>query len=140
MNFDVASFDCYGQIWFAVLVQAVEDASVVLPPLVVHQHKVKCPPGCRRLAYTDEHYFQRTAFSWFRSTEETVGSFLWVCAILNIAPEIILDRIEERRRDVRKHRRRAYAKSTAPRNARALSAIGQAVAGSSRDSDGWSGA
>lgn len=79
--------DCYGLVWFAVLLQAVEDASVPVPN--VHP-------------LTEQHYYQRKAVLWFRNKERAdIGSFMWVCSVLNLDPEDVLEEVNRRRQSRR---------------------------------------
>jgi hypothetical protein len=109
MNFDVPEMDCFGHIWMAVLVQALEDATIPVPPAQIHSHSDVCPRGCKRLLLTDNHYHQRTALAWFRSETKVIGSFQWVCSILNLDPEAVIEKVRQRRgtAGIRKHRRQS---------------------------------
>lgn len=106
MNFELpAEMDCYSHLWFAVLVQAIEDATIPVPKLRVHKHSPLCRPGCKRLAYTEEHYFHRTAIDWFFHERKSLGSFQWICSILNLEPEKIIEQVKRRRTQTRTRRR-----------------------------------
>ncbi len=105
-NFDIAEMDCYGHIWFAVLAQAVEDATLILPKPRVHRHGVRCPRGCRRVFLTEEHYYKRTARLWFKNAEQTVGSFRWICSQLNLDGDLVIEKVRERLAETRTVRRR----------------------------------
>jgi len=59
--------DCYKKLWAAVLDQAVGDAT-----------------------------FENEARAWFQSTREGVGSFLWVCDTLNLDPDSIKRKLNNR--------------------------------------------
>lgn len=98
MNFDLPiEMDCYAHVWFAVLVQAVEDATIEIPPPTIHKHGPLCKNRCKRLAFTEEHYFQRTAMNWFLHNRHDIGSFQWVCSILNLEPEKIIEQVRQRK-------------------------------------------
>jgi hypothetical protein len=82
MNFEIPDMDCYGAVWFATLMQAVEDATVFVPdakPL------------------TEQHYYQRTAILWFKNPRHDVGSFVWICSVLNLDPDEVLQRVRDKR-------------------------------------------
>jgi hypothetical protein len=81
--------DCLGTLWFAVLMQAVEDASILVPDA----HPL-----------TEQHYYQRTALLWFKNSRCDVGSFIWVCNTLNVEPEEVLQRVRDRREANRRTR------------------------------------
>lgn len=88
MNFELPETDCYGMVWFAVLLQAIEDATVVV-------EDVK--------PLTEMHYYQRKAILWFKNRErKDVGSFTWVCSVLNLEPEDVLEKVRERRQQSRR--------------------------------------
>lgn len=98
MNFDFpGEMDCWSHLWFAALVQAVEDATLPVAKPIIHRHGPLCRSGCKRLSFTEEHYFQRTAMGWFLHERQDVGSFRWVCSILNLEPERIIEQIKLRR-------------------------------------------
>lgn len=71
MNFDVPELDPLGQLWFAVLTQSIEDA----------------------LSFSLDESTVAAAKRWFRSEREDVGSFRWVCNVINIDAEAILQRV-----------------------------------------------
>lgn len=56
----------YQNLWSAVLKQAIKDVS----------------------KYNGEFFVERT-LSWFEDESEEVGSFRWICSILNLNPESI---------------------------------------------------
>jgi hypothetical protein len=56
----------YQNLWSAVLKQAIEDVA-------------KYPGGA----------FSETALSWFEDECDEIGSFQWICSILNLHPESI---------------------------------------------------
>jgi hypothetical protein len=69
--------ETYLDLWYAVLKQAIVDVS-------------KYPVG----------YYSERALSWVEDECEEVGSFQWICSILNLNPEaikiFIYQRISER--------------------------------------------
>jgi len=73
MNFDVPELDPVGQLWFAVLLQSIEDA----------------------MSYTIDESTHHAAKRWFRSDREDVGSFIWVCNAINLDHETVLQRVRE---------------------------------------------
>ena len=96
MNFDLPTeMDCYMQVWFAALVQAVEDAVLEVGKPKIHRHGQYCRKNCRRKAYTEQHYYKRVALDWFRHERTDVGSFKWICSTLSIQPEKILGQINQ---------------------------------------------
>lgn len=82
MNFEVPDLDCFGGVWFAVLMQAVEDATAHVPDAI---------------PLTEAHYYQRTAILWFRHRRHDIGSFVWICSVLNLDPDEVLRRVREKK-------------------------------------------
>jgi hypothetical protein len=60
-------------LWAAVLEQAIQDAQ------------------CEIASYKDkvEYIFSRNALEWFYSDGREIGSFLWICNILDIDPKSV---------------------------------------------------
>jgi len=73
MNFDVPELDPVGQLWFAVLLQSIEDA----------------------LSFSLDESTVAAAKRWFRAAREDVGSFIWVCNAINLDSETVLQRVRE---------------------------------------------
>jgi hypothetical protein len=67
-----AEIEACKDLWLAVLEQAVKDAR-----------------GSRR-----HHSIVREAREWFRSEDEDPGSFLWVCRILRLDPDVVRGAVE----------------------------------------------
>ena len=78
MNFDLPEMDCYKAVWLAVLQQAIAD-------LVSEAGDSEIP--------------RRTATRWFKSNADHVGSFKWVCNVVNLDTEAVLVRVRERIRE-----------------------------------------
>jgi hypothetical protein len=73
VNFDVPELDPIGQLWFAVLLQSIEDA----------------------LSFTLDESTVAAAKRWFRADREDVGSFKWVCNAINLDSETVLQRVRQ---------------------------------------------
>ena len=56
----------YRELWAAVLKQAIEDAQKYIGSFAMEK-----------------------AHQWFKNESDEVGSFLWICSILDLAPESI---------------------------------------------------
>ena len=78
MNFDLPELDQYRSIWLAVLQQAIAD-------LVTEN--------------VEEEIASRTARRWFKSDADGVGSFNWVCNVVNLERESVLQRVREKLRE-----------------------------------------
>ncbi len=64
---------CYRRLWAAVLEQAVKDAR-----------------GGRTY-----HIITEEARAWFRSKKEGMGSFIWVCRILDLDPGYVRRKVDQ---------------------------------------------
>lgn len=80
MNFDVPELDPVGQLWFAVLLQSIEDA----------------------LSFTLDESTCAAAKRWFRADREDVGSFIWVCNAINLDSDSVLQRVREKFRECKR--------------------------------------
>lgn len=78
MNFDLPEMECYKAVWLAVLQQAIAD-------LMSEAYDAEIPA--------------RTARRWFKSEVESVGSFKWVCDVVNLDRESVLQRVRDRLRE-----------------------------------------
>lgn len=94
MNFDLPELDPCGQVWFAVLVQSIEDLM-------------------SRSEASDMDLARGSARRWFKSPRSDVGSFRWVCMMVNLDPETVLERVREKLRDHPPARECLRLKSTA---------------------------
>lgn len=61
-------------LWTAVLEKAIKDAQFELAVYKTHVTDI----------------FKESALEWFHSEEKGIGSFLWICTILNIEPTSVL--------------------------------------------------
>jgi hypothetical protein len=65
------------KLWFAVLEQATKDA----------EGDVKGPYN---------KYIKEGARVWFRRENQGIGSFLWVCLMLDLNPEVVRKRVAKK--------------------------------------------
>ena len=70
MFINMAVYD-YKRLWAAVLKQAIRDARRELPP---HGN-------------VSSHMNAASAKAWFESDSQDIGSFLWICAVLDVEPD-----------------------------------------------------
>ena len=73
--------ESYQRLWAAVLEQAIKD---VRSDLRVHKGKVKS-------------IFNESAWSWFYSENQDVGSFHWICNMLSLDPNFVLSLVTQQK-------------------------------------------
>ena len=66
--------DPYRTLWAAVLEQAIKD---IRGDLTFRKGNVRS-------------IFSESAWAWFRSESQDVGSFLWTCSMLGLEPDFVM--------------------------------------------------
>ena len=98
MRVDIPTMDCYGHLWTAVLAKAMEDALRPVPAEVIERHTERVKANNKRTWRTDSDYnWQLRARTWLASGSDDIGSFRWICDLLNIEPESVLAEYQRQR-------------------------------------------